>query len=166
MIAAVVVAVLTLTGGDDDDGGDATVRGPSGNEFTLLRPEGWRELPAEERDQLPGDPLAVLHRGEGEGLLIVNASAQREKDLDKVNAQLNRRLRKEVPDFTNVGARVVRVKAGHALLYSYARSRKATAHTILVVPTDDRTYTLNAAVPAGADEAAREVGRILFSFDL
>jgi hypothetical protein len=61
---------------------------------------------------------------------------------------------------------VVEVKAGRALLYSYARTRRATAHTILVVPTDDRTYTLNAAVPAGADETAREVGRILFSFDL
>jgi hypothetical protein len=35
-----------------------------------------------------------------------------------------------------------------------------------VVPTDDRTYTLNAAVPAGADETAREVGSMLFSFDL
>jgi len=96
----------------------------------------------------------------------VNAPAQREQDLDAIAAQLDRRLRKEIDDFRKVGARVVDVEAGPALLYSYARTDAGTAHTLLVVPTAARTYTVNAAVPAGAEDAAKEVGKILLSFDI
>jgi hypothetical protein len=164
-VAALVVGVLALTGGEDD-GAEDTVKGPAGNDFTIVRAAGWQEVPDEEREQLPGNPLTVLRRGEGEGLLIVNAPTGTERDLDTVSRTLDKRLEKSIPDFRRVGARVVDVEAGPALLYSYARSRKATAHTILVVPTADRTYTINAAVPAGADDAAREVGGMLFSFDV
>lgn len=170
-VAALLIAVaaVMLTGDDADeraDGGGATVAGPPGREFTLLRPDGWRELSAEERAELEGEPLAVLRRGEDEGLVIVNAPAGPERDLDAISRRLDARLKKELPDFRKVAARVVRVEAGRALLYSYARTRKGTAHTVLVVPARERTYTLNAVVPAGADDAAREVGRILRSFDL
>ena len=163
-IAALAFGLSVLLGGDDDE--QATVKGPPGNDFTLVQPDGWQVLSEEERAELPGDPLVVMRRGEGEGLLIVNAPSGTERDLDAVAKSLDKRLEKEIPDFRKASARVVEVKAGRALLYSYARARKATAHTILVVPTDDRTYTLNAAVPAGADDAAREVGTILFSFDV
>ena len=164
MIAALAFGLSALLGGDDDE--EATVNGPPGNDFTLVRPDGWNELSEEERDELPGDPLLVMRRGEGEGLLIVNAPSGSERDLDAVSKSLDKRLEKAIPDFRKASARVVDVKAGRALLYSYARTRRATAHTVLVVPANDRTYTLNAAVPAGAEEAAQEVGRILFSFDL
>lgn len=165
VIAALVFGLSTLGG---DDGGDevATVKGPPGNDFTLARPDGWREVPDDEREGLPGDPLLVMRRGQGQGLLVVNAPSDSERDLDRVSRSLDKRLQKAIPDFRKASARVVEVEAGQALLYSYARGRRATAHTILVVPTDDRTYTLNAVVPAGADDAAREVGRMLFSFDL
>lgn len=163
-IAALAFGLSVLLGGDDEE--QATVKGPPGNDFTLVQPDGWRVLSDEERAELPGDPLVVMRRGEGEGLLIVNAPSGTERDLDAVAKSLDKRLEKEIPDFRKASARVVEVEAGRALLYSYARARKATAHTILVVPTDERTYTLNAAVPAGAEDAAREVGRILFSFDL
>jgi hypothetical protein len=98
--------------------------------------------------------------------VTVNAPAQREQDLDAIAARLDSRLRKEISDFRKVGARVVDVEAGPALLYSYARTDAGTAHTLLVVPTATRTYTVNAAVPAGAEDAAKEVGKILFSFDI
>jgi hypothetical protein len=163
-IAALAFGLSALLGDDDDE--EATVKGPPGNDFTLVRPDGWTELSDEEREELPGNPLVVMRRGEGEGLLTVNAPSGSERDLDAVAKSLDKRLEKAIPDFRKASARVVEVKAGRALLYSYARVRKATAHTILVVPTDDRTYTLNTAIPAGADETAREVGRILFSFDL
>jgi hypothetical protein len=98
--------------------------------------------------------------------VTVNAPAKRERNLDAVAAALDKRLAKEIDDFRKVGARVVEVEAGEALLYSYARARRGTAHTLLVVPDVDRTYTVNAAVPAGAEDAARDVGRILLSFDI
>jgi hypothetical protein len=164
VIAALAFGLIALLGEDDDE--EATVKGPPGNDFTLVQPDGWTVLSDEERGELPGNPLVVMRRGEGEGLLIVDAPSDTERDLDAVSESLDKRLEKAIPDFRKASARVVEVEAGRALLYSYARGRKATAHTILVVPTDDRTYTLNAAIPAGAEEAAREVGRILFSFDL
>jgi hypothetical protein len=165
VVALTAIGAIALLGGDDGDE-ESTVTGPPGNEFTLLRPDGWREVPDAEREELPGDPLLVMRRDQGQGLLIVNAPSDSERDLDKVSRTLDRRLRRALPDFRKASARVVDVKAGPALLYSYARARRATSHTVLVVPTDDRTYTLNAVVPAGADDAAREVGTILFSFDV
>jgi hypothetical protein len=161
-IAALGFGISALLGDDGDE--QATVSGPD-DAFTLVRPDAWTELSDDEREDLPGNPLVVMRRGEGEGLLIVNAPSGTERDLDAVAKSLDRRLEKALPDFRKASARVVEVEAGRALLYSYARGRKATAHTILVVPTADRTYTLDAVVPAGADEAAREVGQILFSFD-
>ena len=163
-IAAVVVGAIVLFGGDEDDD-EATVKGPAGREFTLLRPEGWSEVGAEERDLIPGKPLAVMRRDKGEGLVTVNAPARREQDVDAIATELDRRLGKALPDFRKVAARVVRVEAGRALLYSYVRTKKATAHTLLVVPGQDVTYTVNAVVPAGAEDAARDVGQILNSFD-
>lgn len=163
-IAALGLGISALLGDDSDE--EATVKGPPGYEFTLLRPEGWTEVSDEELELIPGKPLAVLRRGEGGGLVTVNAPAKREQDLDAIAAELDRRLRKEIDDFRKVGARVVEVEAGSALLYSYARTEAGTAHTLLVVPTPDRTYTVNAAVPAGAEDAAKEVGEILLSFDI
>jgi hypothetical protein len=166
-IAAIVLGVRALTG-DDDEGGDDTVKvtAPAGPDFTIEQPEGWRLVPDDERAGLAGNPLAVMRRDEGQGIVIVNAPSGTERDLDRVARGLDKRLEKALPDFRKVGARVVEVQAGPGLLYSYVRTRRATAHTTLVVPTDDRTYTLNAVVPAGADDAAREVGTILFSFDV
>lgn len=164
VIALAVVGVIALVGGDDD-ADEAAVSGPPGYEFTLLQPEGWTAVEEDELALIPGKPLAVLRRGEGEGLVTVTAPAKREQDFDAIAAQLDKRLKKEIGDFRKVDARVVKVEAGQALLYSYARTKRGTAHTVLVVPTAERTYTVTAAVPAGAEQAARDVGRILLSFD-
>ena len=168
IIAAVVFAVLALTGGDDDEGaggGTTTVNGPAGNEFTLETPAGWTEASADQRDAIPGQPLVVLRREDQQGLVVVNVQPGKVKSFDNQVKVLDRRLEKAIPDFRKVGARVVEVKAGKALLYSYAREKRGTAHTLLVVPAGDRSYSLNAAVPAGAKDAAQEVGAILLSFD-
>ena len=164
VIAGLAIAVIVLRGDDGDD--EAIVRGPSGHDFSLVRPDAWEEVPDDERESLAGNALLVMRRGEGEGLLVVEAPSDTERDLNKVAKTLDRELAKSLPDFRKAGARVVQVKAGTALLYSYARGRRATAHTILVVPTRERTYTINAVIPAGADAAAREVGTMLRSFDL
>jgi hypothetical protein len=168
IIAAVVVAVLALTGGDDDGGaggGTTTVTGPAGDEFTLETPAGWTEVPADQTHAISGDPLVVLRREDQQGLIVVNVQPGKVKNFDNQVRVLDRRLEQAIPDFRKVGARVVTVKAGKAMLYSYAREERGTAHTLLVVPAGDRSYSLNAAVPAGAKDAAQEVGQILLSFD-
>ena len=167
IIAAVVVAVLALTGGDDDGagGGTTTVNGPAGNEFTLETPAGWTAVSEDQRQAVPGRPLAVLRRDDQKGLVVVNVQPGKVNNFDKQVTTLDRRLGKAIPDFRKVGARIVDVKAGKALLYSYAREKRGTAHTLLVVPAGDRSYSVNGAVPAGEDDAAREMGAILLSFD-
>jgi hypothetical protein len=163
VLVLVVLAVVVFVGGGDD--GKVTVKGPSGEELSVEKPDGWSELSKNELQALPGNPVAVLRRDDGGGLVVLNAQEGAAQDLRQVSGQLDRRLRKELPDFRKVSSRRVRVKAGPALLYSYARKQKGTAHTILVVPTEGRSYTLNAAVGAGEDQAARGAGKILFSFD-
>lgn len=169
IIAAVVIGVMALTGDDDgDNGGGAsttTITGPADNEFTLQVPAGWTAVPADELAGIPGDPLAVVRRDEQKGLVVVNVQPGKVKNFDAQVRTLDRRLGKAIPDFEKVGARIVDVKAGKALLYSYARRERGTAHTLLVVPAGDQSYTVNGAVPAGEDDAAREMGAILLSFD-
>jgi hypothetical protein len=95
----------------------------------------------------------------------VNVQPGKVKNFDTQVKTLDRRLGKAIPDFQKVGARIVEVKAGKALLYSYARRERGTAHTLLVVPAGDRSYSVNGAVPAGENDAAREMGSILLSFE-
>jgi len=168
-IAAVIVlvvagAIILLGGGDD--GGEETIKGPAGDGFTLLKPDGWEQVSGDELALIPGKPLAVLRRAEGQGLVTVTAPTEAGSNIEDAAAELDKRLSKALPDFRKVSARIVEVKAGRALLYSYVRTKKATAHTILVVPGPERTYTVNAIVPAGAEDAARDVGEILNSFDV
>jgi len=171
VVAVAVYAVLQLTGDDDDKdsggdgGGTTTVKGPAGNDFTLQTPDGWKAVSEDQRQAIPGRPVLVLRRDDQHGLVVVNVQPGKVKSFDNQVKVLDRRLKKAIPDFQKVGARVVNVKAGKALLYSYARRKRGTAHTLLVVPAGDRSYSLNAAVPAGAKDAAQEVGTILLSFD-
>lgn len=164
LAAALVLGTLLLLMG----GGDRPepVRGPESHGFTLLKPEGWGELSKAERERFPGRPLAVLRREKNSGVVLVNAQAGQPQGLDDVTRSLDRRLKEGIPDFRKVGAREVRVQAGRALLYSYARKDAGTANTLLFVPAGRGSYTVNAVVPAGGQEAAREVGRILLSFEL
>lgn len=164
-IALVAVGAVVLLGGDDDGGGE-TIQGPAGDEFTLLKPDGWEEVSEDELALIAGKPLAVLRRPDEQGLVTVTAPTETGSNIEAAADELDKRLSEELPDFRKVGARIVEVEAGRALLYSYVRTKKATAHTILVVPGPERTYTVNAVVPAGAEDAARDVGEILNSFDI
>ena len=169
IVAAVVIGVIALTGDDDSDNGGGsttTVSGPADNEFTLQVPDGWTEVAADQRQAVPGEPLMVLQRDDQTGLVVVNVQQGKVKNFDAQVRTLDRRLKKAIPDFEKVGARIVEVKAGKALLYSYARKERGTAHSLLVVPAGDKSYSVNGAVPAGENDAAREMGAILLSFDL
>jgi hypothetical protein len=59
----------------------------------------------------------------------------------------------------------VKIKAGLALFYSYIRKTKGTAHSVVVVPGRSQSYVLNAVVPAGENQIARQVGAMIRSFD-
>src|SRR4051794_15631707 len=121
--------------------------------------------PADQLTALPGSPLAVIRQTDGTGVIIVNTQPQTNASLAQLSDEVQKSLKKTVPDFKLVGAQTIEAPAGEAISISYARTTKGPANSLLVVPADGRIYTLNSVVPAGQDGVAREAGEILKSFD-
>ena len=162
LAVAAFFAIRALTGDEESE-----LKVEDGDvELTIPKPDGWEALSEAERGRVPGEPLAVMRREGGQGVVVLNRQSGSAGDLRRLERQLDRRLPRGIRDFKKVNARTIEVEAGPALLYSYAREREGTAHTLLVVPAGDRSYSVNAAIPGGSQEAAAEVGRILRGVDL
>jgi hypothetical protein len=149
-----------------DDGESKTVRGPASAPFTLTRPDGWESLSKKRLSALPGHPLAVLRQKKGNGAVVVNVERGSSPSLSKLSRELESKLKQKIPDFKFVGSRTVTVKAGQAQLISYARAKKGTANSLLVVPAGGKTFSLSVVVPASQRAGARDAAKILSSFDV
>ena len=88
------------------------------------------------------------------------------RDFRGLSAELTRTLGDRLPDFQKASSRIVRIRAGRAFMYSYIWTRKGTVHTAVIVPAGERSYAINTVSPGGADKAAREIARIILSFDV
>jgi hypothetical protein len=161
--AAIAAGVLTASGGDSASPERAKeLRGPG---FELAYPAGWAPTPADELAKLPGRPVAVVRRGDGKGVVIVRRKgAPRDQTLKALTADLNKSLRKRFADFRFVSARVARVRAGNAFLYTFVRTRQKTAQSIALVRVGKANFTLDAVAASGDARAAREVAAIVRSF--
>lgn len=165
-----LVALLALAGWLlflRDGGGEAglrTLTGPEGNRFTIQYPPGWRPLSQSELASLPGQPLALLRRERGEGLLVVRREKRAPTDLETFSRRLTRELERRVPDFRKQRSRLVRTRAGRAFYFSYIRSRAGTVHTIVIVPAGDHSYALNTVSPGGDVAVARQLAGMILSF--
>jgi hypothetical protein len=155
--------VRALTGNEDED---RTLKGPPGSAFTLTYPKGWTPLSGKELVALPGSPTAVVRRTDRSGILIVNRQSHVSSNFDKLSRQLDRRLKRSIPDFKKVSSHGVGIKAGQAFLYSYIRKRKGTVHSVVVVPMRSGGFSLDAVVRANARDTARQVGAMIRSFDV
>jgi hypothetical protein len=165
-LAVAVAAVLLLTGGGGSDK-DKAAAPAAANSFTLSYPGSWVPLSKEELSRQPRQPLAVIRRKDGKGYVIVREEAGTPPaDLRKFGAGLGRQLKQRVPDLQLRSTKLVKVRAGTALFTSYIRKKTGTVQTVVVVPTGDKTYTLNTVSRGGANDAARELARIILSFDL
>ena len=166
LVAAIAGGVyLTLFASDDaETGRSASISGPADAPFEIAYPDNWQSVSAEERAQLPGQPLAVLRRSDGRGTVVVAKRPPVTMPLDRMPAALKARLDKRFPDFREVGAKVVNLGDSRALVYTFARTKTGTAQSLVVVPNGDHSFTLNAVVPPQSPEAAREVGAIIASF--
>lgn len=162
--AAVVAVVLWWPGGESD--GRHTLRGPSSDPFTIAYPDGWRPLDTEQLAAQPGDPLAVLRRDDGAGTLVVEREKPAPDDLQALATDTRRQFAERFDDFREERSRVVQVRAGRALLFSYVREKRRTAHAVVVVPAGDHSYTLNTVVPLGNAESADQLAAMASSFDL
>jgi hypothetical protein len=164
LVLAVVLGVKAFT--EDDAGKPGQLEVSGSDSFTLDYPDRWQPLSGEELDALPGRPLAVLRRKDGEGFVVVRRQKRAPRDFNVFSADLTRALDKRVPDFQRQSSRTIKVGAGKAFFYSYIRRRKGTVHTVVLVPAGERSYALNTISPGGAEDVAREVARIILSFDV
>jgi hypothetical protein len=167
---AVTAGVLELTGAFSS-GGDkaakkaATLSGPSSAPFRLAYPRSWRPLDTSQLAELPGRPLAVLRRSDGQGTFVVTERPAVTTPLEQLAGGLKRRLARRFKDFREIGAQLVTLHGTRALVYTFARTKTGTAQSLVVVPAGNHSFTLNAVVPPRSPDAAREVGAIIASFD-
>jgi hypothetical protein len=109
--------------------------------------------------------LAVIRQIDGTGIVIINTQPQTSASLPQLAEELESKLRQKIDDFKLVRSRIITVPAGQAISITYARTGKGTANTLVVAPAGGHVYTINAVVPAGEEDAARDVAAIIDSFN-
>ena len=159
-VAGAVVALLLLR-----DGG-GTLTGPESAPFSLEYPAAWEPYSAEELLAFDSPPLGVVRRDERDAIIVIRRDKPFSGNLGRFARDLREELDDRLRDFRESAARLVEVEAGNAFYYSYVRTQQGTAHIIVIVPAGDRSYVMNAVIRGDADDAARETGEIIRSFDV
>jgi hypothetical protein len=166
VLAAVVVAAFVLLGDDESGDKGGTITGSPESAFRITYPPSWRPLSKEELEALPAQPMAVLRREDGKGFVVIRREKGRPvRNFTQLKRDLTRELKERVPDFKQRSGKTVQIRAGTAFFASYIRKRTGTVHSIVVVPAGSKMFTLNTVSRGGADDVAREIGRMIVSFD-
>ena len=168
LVAAAVAAtaVMLLTGDDAKKETGRTVSGSKQDPFEMSYPASWSSLPKTKLAKLPGRPVAVVRRKDKKGLVVVRVSPRpAPRDLRTLGADLRRQLKKGISDVQIRAAKPVKLRSGNALFLSYLRKKKGTTQTLVVVPAGKRTFTINTVSVGGANDVARQIGRMILSFD-
>ena len=160
VLAAATIGLLAYWPAGSPDAGGALAQ-VNAERFTMSYPEGWKQ-----EERVPAGMQAVLRRADGKAFIVVREQRPLTGDPHKLVRGLDRELERRLGDFTRTQAQVVNIEAGQAISYTYARTRVGTANGVLLVPAGDRSYVIDTIVAAGANDAARELGAILRSFDL
>jgi hypothetical protein len=149
-----MLGVMGLVGGGTHAGHSSPVFKGAG--FSLTVPAGWAVQPG------AGSAGAVLRRGDGLGTVIVRRTGPVRGDLRAMARDLTTRLAKAIPGFHLVSARLGRVRAGGAFLYTFAGGGKA--QSLVLTRVGGVTYRIDSVVPAGAPDAARQAAAAVASF--
>ncbi len=167
MVAA--LGSFLLTRGDAREEGKAgtanTLSGPAGARYTMSQDPNWQRLTGGALEGQPGRPLWVLRRKDGKGLIAVRREGRAPRSFRTFTKQLDSEFERRIPDFRKRSSRTLRIKAGDAFFYSYIRERRGTVHSVVLVPAGTGSYVLNSLVQGGEPDAARELGRMILSFD-
>jgi hypothetical protein len=166
-VLAIVGAVHLADGGPrppaDRRSGPEPLYTAPGHDFAIAVPSGWSALRGDALAHVPGAPAALLRSGDGRGTVIVRRIPAVAGDLRAVARELTAQLKRRVPGFQLVSARIGRVRAGGAFLYTFARGSGA-AQTLAVTKVRGATYRIDTVVPASAPDAARQAGAAVGSF--
>jgi hypothetical protein len=135
-----------------------------GNAFEVTVPRGWSALSGADLARVPGRPAAVIRRADGRGVVVVRRIAAVHGDLRTVAASLTAQLRRRIPGFRLVSARLGGVRAGGAFLYTFVRGDRAAVQSLAITTVRGRTYRIDTVVPSSAPAAARDAGAVVRSF--
>jgi hypothetical protein len=169
LVLAAIGAIHLTTEGGSHSSSSAPSRAPEGvytapgHDFSIAVPAGWSALSADALARVPGAPAAVLRRADGRGTVIVRRIPAVAGDLRSVARALTAQLAARVPGFRLVSARLGRVRAGGAFLYTFTRPG-GSAQTLALTTVRGATYRLDTVVPSSAPDAAREAGAAIGSF--
>jgi hypothetical protein len=166
-VVAALVSFL-LTRGDSGEGkarAGAGVSGSARTSYTISKDANWQWLTGKALAEQPGEPLSVMRRKDGTGLLVVRGEGRAPESLRNFTKQLDREFERRIPDFQKRSARTLRIEAGEAFVYSYIRERRGTVHSVVLVPAGARSYVLDSVVQGGEADTAKELGRMIVSFD-
>jgi hypothetical protein len=110
-----------------------------------------------------GSSSALLRRSDRRASVTVRRIPALDGDLRTVARELTVRLKRQVPGFRLVSARLGRVRAGGAFIYTFVRAGGA-AQSLTVTKVNGATYRIDTLVAAGSPDAAREAGSAVGSF--
>lgn len=171
VVVAVALAIATgfavkEISSNDDKSETKVLRGSSSNPYSFTYPNNWKPLSEDKLKKLSSKPLAVVTREDRKGTVTLYRRAEIKLPLNKLIPDLRKALKKQVSDFQEIKARVVKIPAGQALFYTYIRKKHDTAHSILVVPAGKLSYTLNFVARSGDRKLGTEIAEIVRSFDV
>ena len=142
-LAALALIALVHTG---PASGDAT--------FSISVPHGWKLT--------RGPAAAVLRSADGSATVIVRRTGELHGSLRTIAHDLTARLASRLPGFRLVGARVGRVRAGAAFVYTFAR--RGAAQSLTVAKLRGATYRIDTVVRAASPAAAGQAAAAVASF--
>ena len=162
-VGVIIAAVALFTGGSNSNGG--TLSGSKDDAFNISYPKTWSPLASDKVASLPGHPLAVLRRNDGQGVVVVRREqGTPPADLNKLGADLGQQLKRRVPGLKLHTQKLIKIRSGTALFTSYT-TKTGRVQSVVVVPAGKRTFSINTVSRGGADNVAREIGKMILSFD-
>ena len=162
--ALTVLALIGLVNLIAPAGGVAGATSLDGPGFELTLPHGWKPLPASQAARVQGRPLAVIRRDGDSGVVVVREIPTLHGDLRDVAKSLTAQLQRRIAGFHLVSARLGRVRAGGAFLYTFVRGSGGAVQSLAITTVRGKTYRIDSIVPAKEAAAAREAGAIVRSF--
>jgi hypothetical protein len=158
-----LIVVVNLAGGSGAAPATPTYTAP-GHAFSVAVPAGWSALDAARLGRAPGSPAAALRRADGRGIVVVRRIAPLKGDLRTVARALTTDLRARVAGFRLVSARLGRVRAGGAFLYTFVRGAQGTVQSLAITRVHGMTYRIDSLVRGDSADVARQAGAIVGSF--
>jgi hypothetical protein len=164
-VGVAVGLVALFTGGGSSSNGGTLSSSSTDNAFNISYPKSWSPLAADKVASLPGHPLAVLRRNDGQGVVVIRReSGAPPANLSQLGAQLGQQLKRRVPGLKLHTSKLVKIRSGTALYTSYI-TKQGRVQSVVVVPAGNRIFSINTVSRGGADNVAREIGKMILSFN-